>query len=124
MDEGSAAAGLGGSETPKWMSPQWSLPCRVSAVTPTQVTVRKYNDPKKTVVVHKNKVRKFEMSKDPVLRSLTGDYLEIATPVTDTPEDSRKRPRRAVAPEDELAAQRVRELFGETAVGEEGREPS
>ena len=74
-DKGSAAdscreAGL----VPNWMASAWTMPMKVTGVTKTQVTMQRYGERGKFLTVHRDKVRKFVISKDPLLSSITKQY--------------------------------------------------
>ncbi|EZG42847.1 integrase core domain protein [Gregarina niphandrodes] len=102
VDPGSAASSINGPETPKWFAPKWSLPMKVISTTRTQVEVERYGQPGSTFQVHKDKVRRFERSKDPELEAITQQYSENLDEETVTQQlgiSGGKRPRITINPE-------------------------
>lgn len=93
VNPGAATQRVVGMHDLTWLSPPWSLPMRVTAVTPTQVTLQLYGDPaSKPITVHKADVKKFTPAKTPPLRDITREYITRQLPssaeVSGAPEPS------------------------------------
>lgn len=72
------AMALNASVDCKWTRPNWTLPMRIVALTPTQVTMQRYGMATGTVTRHRNQVKQYVLPDDDYFVRLTRRYLEMS----------------------------------------------